>query len=134
MVRRRFVLSKRRTMRRRLVGATLTLVVLSCSPDYEVPVQNGFLIARYQAGRFALIAPDRHTVVVDNIAKYRTDGGVVSGQTTSQDGQPEFFVVDTQTRSVTMHLSAREWAAQLNRLGFRDHQLKVPKRPGFFTP
>ncbi len=114
----------------RIVIGLAIIAFLCCSTDYEIPLSNGFFIARWQRGEFALVAPDRHTVVVQHLSGYRVDGNVVSGQAASDDNHAGYFIIDTGTRSVSTNLPEHEWKQRLNDLGIRNRELRPPKRPG----
>jgi hypothetical protein len=82
------------------------LLIVACpSRDYEIPLPHGYFIARWQAGDFALISSDRHTVVVRNVKTFALHGNVV------RDG-----------------LQAMRWESELDAMKVRDRELRRPNR------
>ena len=115
----------------RVALALLLLLSAGCTGgDYEIPLANGYFIARIKAGDFALIAPDRHTVVIRTLRAYRVDGDIVAGQTAIPSRpEPLYFIVDTRTNSTMTALTSDDWERRLSALGIHNHELRRPKRP-----
>jgi hypothetical protein len=98
--------------------------------DYEIPLANGYFIARVKPGDFALIAPDRHAVVIRDVRAYRVDGNTVAGQMgISSRPEPLYFIVDTKTSSALVALTPEDWETRLNAVGIHERTLTRPKRP-----
>jgi len=118
-------------MRTARVALTVALLGIAyCSTDYEIPLPNRYFIARWQPSEFALIAPDRHTVVIQRVSRYRVDGNIISGEEASVAGaEPNYFIVDTNAKSVETNLSGSDWERRLESLGIQNHMLTKPKRP-----
>ena len=114
----------------------LTLLILTtcfaCAGggDYQIALPHSYFVARVKPGDFALIGPDGRTVVVRTVKAYAIHEQFVAGQTDSSlDGEPLYFIVNTQTNSVTTNLPARRWREELHRLGVRSTALEKPKPP-----
>jgi hypothetical protein len=113
----------------RLLVCLLVAVSLACAGgDYQIALPNGYFIARVQPSDFALVAPNGHSVVVRTVKSYMVDGALVTGQTApSAEGEPLYFIVDTQKNSVRSNLPVSMWRDELQRLGIQSIALKEPR-------
>ena len=105
--------------------ALLALAISACpGGDYEIALPHGYFIARVQPDDFGLIAPDRRTVMIRTVKRYRIVHDVVFGETSG--GEPLFFILDTRQNSMKKGLAAADWARHLNKGGIYDHTLRRP--------
>lgn len=113
--------------------AFLALVVLTtclacAGGDYQIALPRGYFIARVKPGDFALIEPDGRAVAVRTVKAYMVHEQLVIGQTApSPEGEPLYFIVNTQTNSVRTNLPASRWRDELRRFGVRSTVLEEPK-------
>jgi hypothetical protein len=105
------------------------LLIVACpSRDYEIPLPHGYFIARWQAGDFALISSDRHTVVVRNVKTFALHGDIVFGESADVGETAKFFIVDTKSNVVRDGLQAMRWESELDAMKVRDRELRRPNR------
>jgi hypothetical protein len=102
-------------VRRRCVTAMCFVCALTwgCG-DYEIPLRNGYLVARVSSGEFALVAPDHHVVIAPTITGLHVYGSAVVGNTNRHD---DFFIVDMRSGRSETRLTEREWRTRLRARG-----------------
>lgn len=123
------------TLRWPSIAFTITLAIVACAGggDFEVPLPNGYFIARVSTRKFCVVAPDEHTVILPDISLYRVDNDIVGGQTPGSAGGA-FFLLDTKTHSLVTDLSQIEWLKRRSALGLRDNTLRQPRPVGSMWP
>lgn len=114
-------------MTRQMSAVTVLVRLLGCAGggDFEVLLPGKYFIARVSPGRYCIVAPNQHTVVLPSITGYRVDKHIVAGE--AQPGL--FFLLDTQTHVLVTQLPESEWLRQRAALGFHEHTLTQP-HPG----
>jgi len=103
---------------------------MSCNTDYEIPLPNGYILARISPGEFVIVAPDRrHIVVGPTVDEYAVMGDVVVGHVRASNGKQSYFIIDSRNVKVDDGLSREDWIRKLAMYRISGVHLGLPHRP-----
>jgi hypothetical protein len=78
---------------------SLSFVTIFGCGDYEIPLRNGYFIARVSSGTWAIVAPDRRVLIGPSVDKYAVKGDVVVGRVRiSGSDTVAYFIVNDKNR------------------------------------
>jgi hypothetical protein len=111
-------------------------ILLSGCTDFKIELPNGYILFRANATEIYIIDPNRlvdRIVVEPHIEKYNVIDKVVVGYAVLAKGEmkeysiPGYFILETETGTVTQGLSKDAWVKKLKELGINSEpKLKAP--------
>jgi hypothetical protein len=103
-------------------------MMLGCG-DYEIPLRNGYFIARVSSDTWVIVGPDHNVLVGPSVDQYAIKGDVVAGRVRpSDDAAVTYFVLNTRTGTTINIRDEGAWRRELARQHIQDVVLVRPAR------
>jgi len=114
-----------RTALRATAYIQVMMLVACGGGDYEIPLRHGYFIARVGEGKFCVVDPERHVIILPSVNEYQVHGDVLIGRVSQLNSQT-FFVLDMKTHKLESNLTARQFADEIRKRGIHDPSLRRP--------